>query len=241
MPAAGQNKAENKRLRGHRSGLPYGLSIAVSSLSQVLLLCAGGALLKMTRWILLLVLVAFTSSSALADGVDPVFKLLGGTHSTPILHDGTFTFTASNTTATTQTFLFDFVNWSGSTATSLTLSFLISPLNLLISVDAANPFFTQANVVPPSELGGLYVINFFGTDETHPGILSQVCTGPDFDADDCTGGGADFTLSIAGVPPGGFISGTGRLPEPSTGFSLLIGMAGIALAFSRLRRVSATA
>jgi hypothetical protein len=191
--------------------------------------------LKITRWFLLLALVAFTASAALADGVDPVFKLKGGTLSTPVTN-GTFTFTADNLLGTTtKDFSFDFINQSGFTATSLALTFLVFPSNLVISVDnSTDPFFTSFNITHTTATGP-YVIDFFGTNETHPGILSQVCTGPDFDADDCTGGGADFVLSITGVPPGGFISGTGSLPEPSTGLSLLIGMAGIAVAFRKLR------
>jgi hypothetical protein len=196
----------------------------------------GGALLKITRWFLLLALVAITASAALADGVDPVFTLKGGTLSTPVT-DGTFTFTANNLFGTTtQDFSFDFINQTGSTATSLALTFLVFPSNLVISVDnSTDPFFTGFTLTPPTATGGPFVIDFFGTDETHPGILSQVCVGPDFDSDDCTGGGADFILGIDGVPPGGFISGTGSLPEPSTGFSLLIGMAAIAVACRKLR------
>jgi hypothetical protein len=195
--------------------------------------------LKMTRYFLLLALVAFTASAAVADGVDPVFKLTGGKLSTPVT-DGTFTFTANNTTGTTtKDFSFDYVNQSGTDATSLLLSFLVSPLNLVISVDnTGDPFFTTAALIPPSELGGLYKIYFSGMDETHHGILSQHCVaGPDgiVDADDCTGGGADFVIGINGVPPGAFISGTGQLPEPSTGLSLVLGMAGIAFAFRKMR------
>ena len=195
--------------------------------------------MKFTRFFLLLALVAFTASAAVADGlVDPIYKLSGGRLSTPVT-DGTFTFTASNTGSTTKDFSFDYVNQSGWTATSLDLSFLISPLNMAISVDnTGDPFFTTALLIPPAELGGLFKIIFTGTDETHPGIKSQTCIpGPDgvTDSDDCTGAGADFILSINGVPPGGFIAGTGQLPEPSTGVSLVLGIAGIAFAFRKMR------
>jgi hypothetical protein len=175
----------------------------------------------------------------MADGVDPVFKITKGPLSTPVTN-GTFTFTADNSTGTTtQDFPLDFVNQSGFTAISLTLSFIVSPLDLVISVDnTGDPFFTTATLIPPSKLGGLYTIFFSGTDETHPGILSQDCSGGDGDTDDCVGGGADFIIDITGVPPGGFISGTGSLmPEPSTGLSLVLGMAGIALAFRKMRLV----
>jgi hypothetical protein len=198
---------------------------------------------KILRYFLLLALIAFTASAAMADGVDPIFTFKGGRLSTPVI-DGTFSFTANNTTGTTtKDFALDYVNQSGFTATTLTLSFIVSPLNLLISVDnTGDPFFTTAQLIPPAELGGLYQIIFFGLDQTHHGILSQTCTpGLDgiTDSDDCSGGGADFVLGINGVPPGGFISGTGELgvPETSTGLSLVLGMAGIAFAFRKMRLI----
>jgi hypothetical protein len=200
--------------------------------------CAGGALLKVTRWFLLLALVGFTASTAMADGIDPVFKIRKGPLSTPVTN-GHFSFTADNTQGTTNVdFALDFVNQSGFTAQSLTLTFIVSK-GLTISVDnTGDPFFLHANLITPSETGGVFTINFFGTDETHPGIFSQDCSGGDGDTDDCVGGGADFIIDILTVPPGGFISGTGSLlPEPSTGLSLALGMAGMALALRKMRVV----
>jgi hypothetical protein len=200
----------------------------------------GGAFVKITRWFLLLAMIAFTASTAMADGVDPVFKLTKGGGSTPVT-DGTFSFTANNLFGTgPMDFSFDFVNQTGHTALGLELNFLVFPSDLIISVDnSGDPFFTSFVISHPNPTGP-YTIDFFGLDETHPGILSQTCNpGPDgiVDSDDCSGGGADFILSINGVPPGAFISGTGSLPEPSTGLSLVLGMAGIAVAFRKMRLI----
>jgi hypothetical protein len=177
----------------------------------------------------------------MADGVDPVFKITKGPLSTPVIN-GTFPFAANNLFGTTTVdFALDFVNQSGFTATNLNLNFLVFPADLIISVDnSENPFFTSFSI--SHNLGGLYTLEFFGIDDTHPGILSQVCNGEgsDGDSDDCFGDGADFIIGINGVPPGALISGTGSLtvPEPSTGLSLILGMAGIALlAFRKLRLV----
>jgi len=194
--------------------------------------------MRMTRWILTAALVIFTASAAMADGIDPVFTLKGGKLSTPVTN-GTFTFTANNLTGTTtMDFALDFVNQSGFTATGMELNFLVFPADLIISVDnSQDPFFTSFSLA--HNPGGPYTLDFYGLDDTHPGILSQFCNGEgsDGDSDDCFGGGADFIIGINGVPPGGFISGTGSLPEPSTGLSLILGMAGIALAFRKFRLV----
>jgi len=190
------------------------------------------------RWFVLLALVACTASITMADGVDPVFKVTKGPLSTPVTN-GTFTFTANNLGGTTTLdFALDFINQSGFTATGMELTFLVFPADLIISVDnSEDPFFTSFSLA--HNPGGPYILDFFGLDDTHPGILSQVCNGEgsDGDSDDCFGGGADFVININGVPPGGFISGTGSLPEPSSGLSLVLGMAGIALAFRKMRLV----
>lgn len=201
--------------------------------------------MKIARYFLFLALAALSASAAFATPVDPIFHLQGGKLSTPVT-DGTFSFAADNTTGTTtRDFAFDFINQSGYTAKQLVLSFIISPLDLIISVEphptASDPFFTTAQVIPPKVPGGKYTIVFFGLDATHPGILSQTCVvGPDGikDADDCTGGGADFVIAISGVPPGGFIAGTGSIaPEPAAATYFALGLVGIAFALRKTRAI----
>jgi hypothetical protein len=185
--------------------------------------------MRITRWILLAALVVFTASAAVADGVDPVFRLTKSPLSTPVTN-GTFPFNAVNTGNTTVDFTLDYINQSGFTAKSLTLTFTASPGLTFSAINDGDPFFNT--VSQPTFSDGLWTIIFSGIDEGHPGILSQDCS------DGCFGAGADFVLGIDGVPPGGEISGDGTLgrtvPEPSTGVSLLLGMAGVALALRKM-------
>lgn len=80
----------------------YGIPIALSLPSRGMHCCAGGALVKSTRWFLLLALIGFTASTAMADGVDPtviirkgccsILTTSGGSDANPlIITDGSIT------------------------------------------------------------------------------------------------------------------------------------------------------
>jgi hypothetical protein len=145
----------------------------------------------------------------MADGTDPVFKLSGG-GSSDVLTSDTFTFTVDPaqefTCGADVCVSLDFINFTGATVTQLNL-FANAPFTF--SCDpTGDPYFN--NCTPQSATTGPTLLSFFGTDATHPGILSAgsvTCgndddsDGPDNDSDDtnCTasnGSASDFDVII---------------------------------------------
>jgi hypothetical protein len=176
----------------------------------------------------LLVLVAFMgifSSVALADGVDPVFKLGGGGGSTPLTSD-TFSFTVNQADAVAGFVSFDFINFTGATIVQLNL---LAPGGFLFSCDnTGDPYFNTCT--PTSATAGPTTISFFGLDEFHNGIPSaaQVFCDGDFCTPDEEHLASDFiiTVGVADMPAGSSFDVTGQLvpaAEPSTLLMVLAG------------------
>jgi len=145
----------------------------------------------------------------MADGTDPVFKLSGGGGS-DVLTSDSFTFTVDPaqeiTCGSDVCVSLDFINFTGATVTKLNL---FADAAFTFSCDpTGNPYFN--NCTPQSPTGGPTLLSFFGTDATHPGILSAgsvTCgneddgDGIDGDSDDtnCTannGSKSDFNIII---------------------------------------------
>lgn len=168
-----------------------------------------GQVVKITRLLVLVAMIAVTCSVAMADGTDPVFKLSGGGAS-EVLTSDTFSFTVNPanefTCGADVCVSLDFINFTGATVTQLNLN---APSGFTFSCNpAGDPYFN--NCSPQTATPGPTTISFFGLDATHPGILSAgsvTCgngddaDGPDNDSDDtnCTasnGSASDFDIII---------------------------------------------
>jgi hypothetical protein len=174
-------------------------------------------------------------SVALADGVDPVFKLGPGGGSTD-LTSNTFSFTVSESQAVAGSVTLDFINHTGAVIQELDLlapgtttpnsSF---PSGILLSYTCdptGNPYFNNCN--PQSSTAGPTTISFFGLDEGHHGIPTATSVSCEEGPDSCfvTGGdsNSDFLIivGVADLPTGwGSFDVQGTLvpvstPEPST-------------------------
>jgi len=191
---------------------------------------------KITRLLVLVAFLGISCSVALADGVDPVFKLGGGTTSTPLMSD-TFSFTVNQADAVAGFVSFDFINFTGATIVQLNL---LAPgttiptnsvpngtaLSYACDNTVPNPYFN--NCSPQILTAGPTTVSFFGLDEGHQGIptATQVFCGeqeleegpPNCTADNPL---SDFkiTVGVADMPTGSSIKITGELVpavEPST-------------------------
>jgi hypothetical protein len=161
---------------------------------------------KITRFLVLVLLFGFTCSVALADGTDPVFKL-GGGGSSDVLTSDTFAFSVNpnqefSCNGTDVCVSLDFINFTGATIVKLNL---LAPAGFTYSCDnTIDPYFTHCT--PPTATPGPTTISFFGLDGTHLGIqtahsISGECDNDnDDDGDDtCTadnGSLSDFNLTI---------------------------------------------
>ncbi len=191
-------------------------------------------------------MVAFlgiSCSVALADGVDPVFKLGGGGASTPLTSD-TFSFTVNQADAVAGFVSFDFINFTGATIVQLNLD---APAGFLFSCDnTGDPYFTTCS--PTMATAGPTTLSFFGLDEIHTGIptANQVfCGGGEFveGPPNCTADvpASDFTITVgvADMPMGSSFDVTGHLIPAAEPATLLMVLAG-GLGFLALKRSGLT-
>lgn len=220
--------------------------------------------MKIVRWVTVVALLVLGANSALADGAgDPKMYTVGGGHSvaitsltndpnfvvnyvaggtnpTPTVGCGQFGGTSDNTCIFT-----DFINntgqaWSG-------ISFLITGVgghvtqNSFQVDNSLDPYFTTAALT--SDLQGNAVLSFFGTDETHPGILPAVliCDGDCFLSGPFLGDIPLFDFGILvdvtdAVSEGDSFSAQGSataVPEPKSIVLLLAGAAVLGMLLSK--------
>jgi len=182
---------------------------------------------KITRLLVLVAFFGISCSVALADGVDPVFKLGPGGASINLTSD-TFSFTVSKADATIGILNFDFINSTGAVIQELDL-FANSSAFLFSCDPTGNPYFN--NCSPQSPTGGPTTLKFLGFDETHHGIPNAAaveCDGPTHCTVEEGDPNSDFiiTVAVADMPVGSSFDVTGTLvpvsaPEPSTMLLLL--------------------
>jgi hypothetical protein len=225
----------------------FGTQVARWDRNDEVLVC-GGCPMKISRWWLVALLLGLMSSAAMADGVDPQVKLIGGGTSTGLfsLNDPNFSFTVYGGTSPQN---FDFINATGQLVgeVDLLVSLLAQTPALTFTVDPSNPYFTNATVTTLDT--GQTLIRFFGlnTGELGYGGLPFATDLPS--PDSCDGvhscftntPGADFIVQFADNPgttdlstlpstEGFNVVGTlVAAPEPSTMLLVLVGVAMLAL------------
>ncbi len=164
--------------------------------------------MHISRWFLGLILLALSSSIALADSVDPKFVPIGGTGSiiltSPTDPAFTFSFTQSASSGTVDCGTYggpsgdacinplntEFVNNSGVTWGSITLVVTDQSSGLLFTAlnNAIDPYFASSST--GTEDNGDQFVTFSGIDAEHPGILpafgcgEEGCSGPTEGGDD---------------------------------------------------------
>ena len=212
--------------------------------------------MKITRLLVIVAFLGISCSVALADGVDPVFKLGGGGASTPLTSD-TFSFTVNQADAVAGFVSFDFINFTGATIVQLNLdapgttnptnSFPNGfPLSYACDNTVPNPYFN--NCSPQILTAGPTIVSFFGLDEGHQGIptATQVfCGEQEFEEGppNCTADvpASDFTITVgvADMPAGSSFDVTGHLIPAAEPATLLMVLAGC-LGFLALKRSGLT-
>ena len=183
--------------------------------------------MKICRLLVLAAFMGISCSAALADGVDPVFKLGPGGASID-LTSNTFSFTVNQADAVAGFVSFDFINSTGAVIQELDL-FANSSAFLFSCDPTGNPYFN--NCSPQSPTGGPTTVSFFGLDEGHGGIPNATevsCDGPTHCSVVEGDPNSDFiiTVAVADMPVGTSFDVTGTLvpvstPEPSTILLLL--------------------
>ena len=193
--------------------------------------------MKITRLLVLFVFFGMSCSAALADGVDPVFKLGPGGGSTDLTSDS-FSFTVSESQAVAGFVTLDFINHTGAVIQELDLfapgtttpnpTFPTGvPLNFTCD-PTGNPYFNNCN--PQISTAGPTTISFFGMDATHTGIptATAIFCGENFTEGprNCTVTGGDpnsdflIIVGVADLPTGwgSFDVAARMIPaaEPST-------------------------
>jgi len=189
--------------------------------------------MNISRWLLALILLGLASSGAVADSIDPQFKLEGGCCSIPLttLDDPHFMFTFTQNDATTLATA-EFVNETPFTIGRVDLD-ITDTVPLLFSADnSVDPYFTNASPTTPTLLmpGDHLLMSFFGTNGDFPGIPNMPC--------DCESGLSNhfiFSMSVGDVPLNGSYTFKGKLfavPEPST-ILLILPLGVLVLFFKR--------
>ena len=201
--------------------------------------------MKITRLLVMVAFLGISCSVALADGVDPVFKLGGGGASTPLTSD-TFSFTVNQADAVAGFVSFDFINFTGATIVQLNLD---APAGFLFSCDnTGDPYFTTCS--PTTATAGPTTLSFFGLDAIHTGIptANHVFCGDDEIEEEegppnCTADvrASDFTITVgvADMPTGSSFDVTGHLIPAAEPATLLMVLAG-GLGFLALKRSGLT-
>ncbi len=199
--------------------------------------------MKITRLLVMVAFLGISCSVALADGVDPVFKLGGGGASTPLTSD-TFSFTVNQADAVAGFVSFDFINFTGATIVQLNLD---APAGFLFSCDnTGDPYFTTCS--PTTATAGPTTLSFFGLDAIHTGIPTAnhvFCGEEEFEEGppNCTADvpASDFTITVgvADMPTGSSFDVTGHLIPAAEPATLLMVLAG-GLGFLALKRSGLT-
>jgi len=204
--------------------------------------------MNFSRWFLSLVLLGFSSSIVMADGIDPKMGLIGGGGSTGLFSpdDTNFKFfvRGGDFTSIGQSLPFDFINATNHLAVGvdLVVTLLEGTNPLIFTCVPSSEYFTNCSPQTPTTLfgGGSLLIRFFdpnngeggfggipfATDLTSP----EQCDGIENCSTDTPG--ADFAVQVTDVggdlvnlPTGkGFmVQGTLIVPEPSTVLLVLAG------------------
>ena len=190
--------------------------------------------MKFSRLLFLLALVGLTATVAMADPIDPtvVIRQVDPPPPTSV----TDPFGSFGVFATQLSPIQAFQNNTGITLISISVTlFGIPPLDFTPGEQIPNPELELPNEFPflfanrIVNADGSVTLNFFGTDETHLGLLTSVCDpNSDMDADDCTG--PIYGIEFTGIPKGAFVVGVATVsaPEPATLLLLSAGFVGIA-------------
>lgn len=195
--------------------------------------------MKISRCLLVAVVLGLMSSAAMADTIDPQVKLKGGGGSTGLfsLNDPNFAFAVHGGTSPQP---FDFINATGQLVgeVDLLITLFSNTPPLTFTVDPANPYFTDASVTTLDT--GQTLIRFFGLNTSEfgfgglPFATDISCVEGAFDCTTTTQG-ADFqvvladnpgTKDLSGLPTNEGFNVTGTLvatPEPSTMLLVLAG------------------
>ena len=196
--------------------------------------------MKISRWLLVAVVLGLVSSAAMADTIDPQVKLKGGGGSTGLflLSDPNFAFNVYGGTSAQREF--DFINATGQLVgeVDLLITLFSNTPPLTFTVDPANRYFTDASVT--SLTSGQTLIRFFGLN-TGEGGYGGLPFATDVSCEEGAFGcstttpGADFivafadnpgTTDLSGLPSDQGFNVTGTLvatPEPSTMLLVLAG------------------
>jgi hypothetical protein len=189
---------------------------------------------KITRILVLIAFFGISCSVTLADGVDPVMKLGGGTHS-EVLTTNTFSFSFTQTTPPQTSIFVDFINNTHKLITELDL-LITGSTGLVFSCDnTIDPYFAHCGTSVLQT--GQFDITFFGLDASHHGIPFAVeveCDDgseelEDEGSTDCEAKPAlsDFgiTVDVGDMTAGQSFTAVGTLvaPEPSSLVLLFVG------------------
>lgn len=201
----------------------------------------GGCALKFCRIFLVLALVGFAGSAAMADAVDPTVIIRKVDPAfTPIFSlDQVLIVTAS-----AQNPIFSFQNATGFILTSLTLQFSSAGGTLAFSCGELAGADLFANCTEVSGPNGSDIISFFGIGDGFSGLESATCSSGDDNhpngnawgyykkphASQAKCDGGVFSLEFGSIPNGATVTGTGTVatPEPMTAVMLVGGLVGLA-------------
>lgn len=181
--------------------------------------------MKSLRWLLILMILGFSSSAALADGIDPAIGVDGGSGST--LWPGSFTFTINSDTAicdgpcdfTSQAF---FIN--AGTITNFDFKFDREQIPPFTNLGEGSVFPIVTTIVPNVEalLSGGTIFPLSACDGCPNGTVrgNQIF--------------GDWVFIMNGVVNGSKVTVTSNVPEPGTLILMLSGLG--AMGLRRLRR-----
>jgi hypothetical protein len=196
--------------------------------------------LKFSRLLFLLALVGLTATVAMADAIDPtvVIRQVDPPPPTSV----TDPFGSFGVFATQKDPIQAFQNNTGITLLSISVTlFGIPPLDFSPGDQIPDPELELPNEFPflfatkTVNGDGSTTLAFFGTDETHLGLLSSVCNpDSDMDADDCVG--PIYGIEFDGIPTNAFVVGVATVSAPEPGTLLLLSAGCVGIAAWRKRR-----
>jgi len=191
---------------------------------------------KLSRLFVLLVLVGFTASAALADGIDPTVVIRQVDPPPVAITDPFGTIIVS---ATADQNVFAFQNDTGLTLVSLsvTLFGLTVPLDFSFGEDPGAGIF--ANTQLTQNNNGSFTLLFSGLDADHTGLLPAVCNTGGIEVlassycQQCVGGIYSLVFDFSDVPADQLKNvlvvgaATVSAPEPGTLMLLSAGLVGL--------------